>query len=145
MTTALISTKIAQYEPVFNENTGLYEDKQEPYERYKPKLVKYKCFCKHHVFLDNSSWRQHIKTKGHKEALKNYGKGDREKKEQEKELSLNQIQIDKLNRNIAKLNNTIKVQEKLLLAKDKEIIMLREKIIQQPTSDDEEEEFFDIE
>ena len=101
-----------------------------------------KCFCKHYVFPHNSSWRQHIKTKGHKEALKNYGKGDREKKEQEKEL---RIQIDKLSRHIDKLNNIIKEQEKLLLAKDREIIMLREKNIQQPTSGDEEEEFFDIE
>jgi len=133
MTTALI-TEPTLYEPVFNEITGLYEDKK-PYKPRRPRLVLYKCFC-------NTKWQTHIKGIGHKEALKNYGKGDSEKKEQEKEL---RIQIDKLSRHIDKLNNTIKDQEKLLLAKDREIIMLREKIIQQPTSGDEEEEFFDIE
>ena len=140
MTNALI-TEPSLYEPVFNEITGLYEDKK-PYKPRRPRLVQYKCFCNQYVFDCNTKWQTHIKGIGHKEALKNYGKGDREKKEQEKEL---RIQIDKLSRHIDKLNNDIKEQEKLLLAKDREIIMLREKNIQQPISGDEEEEFFDIE
>lgn len=127
------------YEPIFNETTEKYNDwpAPGPYKLRMPRIIQYKCFCNGYLFTSNQQWRIHIKGKRHCEALNSFGKEEKKRSEQEKEL---RIEIEKLRRQLEIKNKELINKEKELLAKDKEIVALREKNIQE-----EEEEFYDIE
>jgi hypothetical protein len=62
------------YNPIFDENNDVYIDKC-PYKPYQRNCKQYTCNCKAGaLFLNNSSYKQHIKTKTHRDYIKNYKK-----------------------------------------------------------------------
>ena len=62
------------YKPAFDENTGNYVDKS-PYKLYERNCTRYECRCKAGAyFVGFSQFKQHIKSKTHKDFIENYTK-----------------------------------------------------------------------
>jgi len=62
------------YKPAFDENTGNYQDKS-PYKPYERNCVRYECRCKAGAyFVGFSQFKQHTKSKTHKDFIENYTK-----------------------------------------------------------------------
>ena len=62
------------YKPFFDENTDQYIDKS-PYKKYERNCIRYECRCKAGaVFIGNTMFNQHKKSKTHKDFIKNYRK-----------------------------------------------------------------------
>ncbi len=79
------------YIPEFNENLDEYYDKS-PYKPYERNCIQYECRCKAgSIFMGNVMFKQHIKSKTHKDFIQNYKKYYAEvdqAKETIKELSI---------------------------------------------------------
>jgi len=62
------------YKPAFDENNDKYLDKS-PYKPYERKCIRYECRCKAGAyFIGYSQFKQHIKSKTHKDFITNYTK-----------------------------------------------------------------------
>ena len=62
------------YIPLFNEDLDEYYDKS-PYKPYERNCTQYECRCKAgSIFMGNVMFKQHIKSKTHKDFIKNYKK-----------------------------------------------------------------------
>jgi hypothetical protein len=62
------------YIPSFNEELDEYYDKS-PYKKYERNCIQYECRCKAGAtFLANTGFKQHIKSKTHKDFITNYKK-----------------------------------------------------------------------
>ena len=69
---SLVHTVNQIYAPVFDENTSTYKDKC-PYKDYERNRIHYSCPCKAGVVVTcKNLYSQHIKSKTHKEYLKNF-------------------------------------------------------------------------
>ena len=74
----IISVHKEIYIPSFNEETDEYYDKS-PYKRYERNCIQYECRCKAgSVFMGNTMFKNHIKSKTHKDFIVNYKKYYRE-------------------------------------------------------------------
>ena len=62
------------YIPEFDENNDCYIDKS-PYKPYERNCIRYECRCKAgSSFVNNMMFKQHIKSKTHKDFIRNYSK-----------------------------------------------------------------------
>lgn len=62
------------YKPEFDENRDEYIDKS-PYKPYERNCIRFECRCKAGAyFTGNSQFKQHIKSKTHKDFIVNYKK-----------------------------------------------------------------------
>ena len=62
------------YKPYFDENTDEYIDKS-PYKPYERNCIRFECRCKAgSVFIGNAMFKQHVKSKTHRDFIKNYKK-----------------------------------------------------------------------
>jgi len=72
MNQQIISVNKEIYIPSFNEEVDEYYDKS-PYKRYERNCIQYECRCKAgSVFMGNAMFKQHIKSKTHKDFIMNY-------------------------------------------------------------------------
>ena len=72
MNKQIISVNKEIYIPSFNEEVDEYYDKS-PYKRYERNCIQYECRCKAgSVFMGNAMFKQHIKSKTHKDFIMNY-------------------------------------------------------------------------
>jgi len=83
------------YKPAFDENTDEYIDKS-PYKPYERNCIRFECRCKAGTyFIGYSQFKQHIKSKTHKDFIVNYKKYFKELddkiEENKKLLSENQL------------------------------------------------------
>ena len=83
------------YKPAFDENRDEYTDKS-PYKPYERNCIRFECRCKAGAyFIGNSQFKQHIKSKTHKDFIVNYKKYFKEMDELDEKnkilLSENQI------------------------------------------------------
>ena len=70
----IISLQKNIYIPSFDENTDEYIDKS-PYKPYMRNPIQYECRCRAGcTFTGNTGFKQHIKSKTHKDFIKNYKK-----------------------------------------------------------------------
>lgn len=70
----IISVNREIYIPSFDENKDEYYDKS-PYKPYERNCIQYECRCKAgSIFMGNVMYKQHIKSKTHKDFIKNYKK-----------------------------------------------------------------------
>ena len=77
-----------EYEPVFDETTGLYKDNL-PWPRYfRGPKDQYICLCNQFEFGSNTKFNQHIKSKCHQKWLTQYGKQEEEVNKEKKEVKI---------------------------------------------------------
>ena len=106
---ALIHSDI--YVPGFNENTDEYFDKC-PYKPYERNCIRYECRCKAgSYFLNNASYKQHIKSITHKDFIQNYKKYYKEVDEAQQTIKDLKAEIELLKRK----NTNLKAQNNKLL------------------------------
>jgi DNA repair exonuclease SbcCD ATPase subunit len=106
---ALIHSDI--YVPEFNENTDEYFDKC-PYKPYERNCIRYECRCKAgSYFLNNASYKQHIKSRTHKDFIENYKKYYKEVDEAQQNIKDLKAEIELLKRK----NTNLKLQNNKLL------------------------------
>ena len=96
------------YKPSFNEDTDEYYDKC-PYIRYERNCIRYECRCKAGVSFGNATqFKQHIKSKTHKEFIKNYKNHMNSINDFENTLKEKDIEIEFLKRDNTKSKKIIK-------------------------------------
>jgi hypothetical protein len=62
------------YIPSFDENLDIYTDKS-PYKPYERNPIQYECRCRAgSMIINTTTFKQHIKSKTHKDFIKNYKK-----------------------------------------------------------------------
>tara|TARA_B100000214_G_C23959628_1_gene624586 strand:+ start:1488 stop:1916 length:429 start_codon:yes stop_codon:yes gene_type:complete len=116
------------YKPTFNENNDEYIDTS-PYKPYERNCIRYECRCKAgSYFIGNTMFKQHIKSKTHKDFIANYSKYYKEVDES-KEI-INNLKVE--NELLTRKNNKLKNQNSNLL-----------KIIEELNDEDDDEEFKD--
>ncbi len=103
------------YKPTFDENNDEYIDKS-PYKPYERNCIRYECRCKAgSYFVGNTMFKQHIKSKTHKDFIQNYSKYYKEVDESKEIINNLKIENELLNRKINKLkdhnSNLLKVIE----------------------------------
>ena len=103
------------YKPTFDENNDEYIDKS-PYKPYERNCIRYECRCKAgSYFVGNTMFKQHIKSKTHKDFIQNYSKYYKEVDESKEIIKNLKIENELLNRKINKLkdhnSNLLKVIE----------------------------------
>lgn len=103
------------YKPTFDENNDEYIDKS-PYKPYERNCIRYECRCKAgSYFVGNRMFKQHIKSKTHKDFIQNYSKYYKEVDESKEIINNLKIENELLNRKINKLkdhnSNLLKVIE----------------------------------
>lgn len=105
------------YKPAFDENKDKYIDKS-PYKPYERNCIRFECRCKAGAyFIGNSQFKQHIKSKTHKDFIVNYKKYFKEIDElgekNKKLLSDNQLLERKNNLQSDKIEDLLTKIEKL--------------------------------
>ena len=105
------------YKPAFDENTDEYIDKS-PYKPYERNCIRFECRCKAGTyFIGYSQFKQHIKSKTHKDFIVNYKKYFKELddkiEENKKLLSENQLLERKNNLQSDKIEDLLNKNEKL--------------------------------
>ena len=105
------------YKPAFDENTDEYIDKS-PYRPYERNCIRFECRCKAGAyFIGYSQFKQHIKSKTHKDFIVNYKKYFKELddkiEENKKLLSENQLLERKNNLHSDKIEDLLSKIEKL--------------------------------
>ena len=105
------------YKPEFDENKDKYIDKS-PYKPYERNCIRFECRCKAGAyFIGNSQFKQHIKSKTHKDFIVNYKKYFKEIDElgekNNKLLSENQLLERKNNLQSDKIEDLLTKIEKL--------------------------------
>jgi|TARA_Y100000389_G_C17292956_1_gene428972 FtsZ-binding cell division protein ZapB len=100
---ALIDCEI--YVPGFNENTDEYFDKC-PYRPYERNCIRYECRCKAGAhFMNNASFKQHIKSRTHKDFIENYKKYYKEVDEAQDTIKQLRTELELLKRKNTSLKN----------------------------------------
>lgn len=100
-----------EYEPLFDETTGLYTDIT-PWPKYfRGPKDQYVCQCNQFEFGSNTKFNQHIKSKCHQKWLAQYGKQEEEANKEKKE-----VKID-----LEKKQRLINSQAREIAKKEKEI------------------------
>jgi len=95
------------YVPNFNENSGNYVDKS-PYKPYQRKCIEYECRCKAgSSFINNTSYKQHIKSITHKLFIDNYPTYFKEVDEAAETIKQLRIENEMLKRKYEKAHNKI--------------------------------------
>tara|TARA_Y100001970_G_C14058720_1_gene763025 strand:+ start:253 stop:648 length:396 start_codon:yes stop_codon:yes gene_type:complete len=116
------------YKPTFNENSDEYIDTS-PYKPYERNCIRYECRCKAgSYFIGNAMFKQHIKSKTHKDFIANYSKYYKEVDESKEIINTLKVENELLTRKINKLKN----QNSNLL-----------KIIEELNDDDDDDTFED--
>ena len=70
----IVSVTKCIYIPSFDEELDEYYDKS-PYKKYERNCIQYECRCKAgSTFVANTGFKQHIKSKTHKDYISNYKK-----------------------------------------------------------------------
>ena len=105
------------YKPAFDENRDEYIDKS-PYRPYERNCIRFECRCKAGTyFIGYSQFKQHIKSKTHKDFIVNYKKYFKELddkiEENKKLLSENQLLERKNNLQNDKIEDLLTKIEKL--------------------------------
>lgn len=105
------------YKPAFDENKDEYIDKS-PYRPYERNCIRFECRCKAGTyFIGYSQFKQHIKSKTHKDFIVNYKKYFKELddkiEENKKLLSENQLLERKNNLQNDKIEDLLTKIEKL--------------------------------
>ena len=104
-----------EYEPLFDETSGLFKDKQPWRHNFKGPKDQYICRCNQYVFESNTKFSQHIKSKCHKKWLTQYGKQEEEDNKEKKEVK---IELEKKQR-------LINSQAREIAKKEKELVKVR--------------------
>ena len=135
----IISLQKNIYIPSFDENTDEYIDKS-PYKPYERNCIRYECRCRAGAyFVGLSQFKQHIKSKTHRDFITNYSKyfkeidelGDTNKKLlSEKELLLRK------NDNLNDINVSLTKKIEKLQKQNKDLL----KIIEELNEDNEFED-----
>ena len=124
----LVSVTKLNYEPEFNEETGLYYDVC-PYEPYKRNQPRYECKCRAGSgFTGRQAWKLHIKNKSHQDWLKDYNEGRKEINDIKEENKKLRGEIERYKLKLRQFVHYKKRIETLLLNKDKEIDTLKKQI-----------------
>jgi len=101
------------YIPSFNEEVDEYYDKS-PYKKYERNCIQYECRCKAgSVFMGNAMFKQHIKSKTHKDFITNYKKYYAEvdrAKETIKELRIENEFLTRKNIQLQKQNDELEAK-----------------------------------
>ena len=101
----IVSIHQAIYIPLFDETLDKYIDKS-PYKPYERNCIRYECRCKAgSYFVGNTMFKQHIKSKTHKDFIENYSKYYKEVDESKEIINNLKIENELLNRKINKLKN----------------------------------------
>ena len=91
------------YKPIFDGDKNIFVDKC-PYRAYEKNKLTYDCRCKAGcTFSSIGQFNQHIKTKTHKEYIKNYDKYYKELDDSENTIKKYKIELELLNRKYNKL------------------------------------------
>ena len=97
------------YIPFFDENNDIFVDKS-PYIKYQRNCIEYECRCKAgSYFYNNQSFKQHIKSKTHKDYINNYKKYYKQVDDMSKLLKERDIELELCKRKIFRLEH--KLQE----------------------------------
>ena len=95
------------YKPVFDENGDTYLDCS-PYKPYQRKCIEYECNCRAgSSFFNNASYKQHIKTKTHRDYIENYKKYNKELYERDEIIKNLKIENELLTRKMNKYKTII--------------------------------------
>ena len=95
------------YKPTFDTDTGEYLDKC-PYKPYERNRIWYDCRCKAGtIFKTPQSFRQHIKSKTHREFINNYKNYYKEVDEREETIKQQRIEMEMLSREVQRLKNKL--------------------------------------
>ena len=95
------------YIPFFDENNDSFVDKS-PYKKYQRNCIHYECRCKAgSSFYNNQSFKQHIKSKTHKDYISNYKKYYKQIDDMSKLLKEKDIEIELCKRKINRLENKL--------------------------------------
>lgn len=90
----LATIDLENYVPVFDENNDTYIDKC-PYIPYQRKCIEYSCNCKAGAsFFNNASYKQHVKTKTHRDYVKNYKKYNKELYERDETIKNLNVELE---------------------------------------------------
>ena len=104
------------YKPTIDSNNGIYIDKC-PYSLHERKRIVYDCRCKAGCSFDSrGKFNQHIKSKTHKEWIKNYDKYYKEVDDAQNIIKELTIKLEKLMRK----NSKLELENDILLDKLKE-------------------------
>ena len=99
----LIAVYNSIYIPSFDENEDEYIDKS-PYKPYQRNCIRFECRCKAGAsFVNNTMFKQHIKTKTHKDFIKNYKKYYKEIDESKEIINSLKVELELLSRKNKKL------------------------------------------
>jgi len=119
--TIIVSTIHNIYKPLFDTETGTYKDVT-PYLPYQRNRQYYECrCCAGKGFANNQEFKQHCKSKTHKEFVENYSKYYKEVDEAMDEIKSLRIKADKSER--ARLSSL-----RILNEKDREIGELSQRL-----------------
>ena len=100
-----------EYEPLFDETTGLYKDIMPWPKHFRGPKDQYVCQCNQFEFGSNTKFNQHIKSKCHQKWLAQYGKQEEEANKEKKEVK---IDLEKKQRLISSQAREIAKKEKEL-------------------------------
>lgn len=105
----LTKVETSIYIPSFDENNDIYIDKS-PYKPYERKCIKYECRCKAGAFfIGNSMFKQHIKSKTHKDFILNYKKYFKEVDEAKETINNLKIENELLKRKLLRYQKVIEM------------------------------------
>ena len=91
------------YVPAFDSNKDMYYD-ESPYVSRERNCIHYECRCKAGAyFTNNSSFKQHVKSKTHKDFIQNYKKYYKEVDEASQTINDLKAELEILKRKYAKL------------------------------------------
>jgi hypothetical protein len=105
----LITVESSIYIPKFDENNDCYLDSS-PYKPYERNCVRYECRCKAgSYFVNNMMFKQHIKSKTHKEFITNYKKYFKEVDEATETINDLKVENELLKRKLKKYQKIIEM------------------------------------
>jgi len=105
----LVTVESSIYIPTFDENNDIYVD-ESPYKPYERKCVKYECRCKAgSYFVGSKMFKQHIKSKTHKDFISYYKKYFKEVDEAKEIINDLKIENELLKRKLKKYQKCIEM------------------------------------
>ena len=103
----LATIDLENYVPVFDENNDIYIDKC-PYKPYQRNCKQYSCNCRAGAsFLNNAQYKQHIKTKTHRDYVKNYKKYNKEIYERDETIKNLNVELELTKRKMIKYKTIV--------------------------------------
>jgi len=127
------------YKPNFDENTDIYVDKS-PYKPYERRCIRFECRCRAgSYFIGNSQFKQHIKSKTHKDFIvyyKKYYKEVDELAEENNKLLSEKSLLERKNDHFTETNKSLSNTIEKLRKQNKDLL----KIIEESNDDNEFED-----